>query len=150
MARSLWLEEFVSLMVRPDSEETDQSYCVIKALQDSVKENDLVRKAYFFLPTCEEVYLYSGAHLPLSELGDKEAIENYLDIREANRDPEETSRWKVFLYNRRIFIASDFCLPNFVGVLFSVYITRSVYEPITRLMRITSDPGRRLRSPAIK
>lgn len=130
MTRSLWSEDFISLMIRPDSQDADLAYRVIRILQDSVEENELVRKSYLFLPGYNEVYLYSGTHIPLEELGDKDMVNSYLKIREEGRDPEETSEWRLLLYNRRIFLASDFCLPNFVGVLFYEIDRSSLYDII--------------------
>jgi|GEM_PF-706859 len=118
MVRSMWSENFIDLMIMPNQHDTDRAYSVIDVLRNQVEENELVRKSYFYLPFSDEVYVYSGTYMDREYLGDRDMIDAYLQIREEGRDSEVTSEWRVLLYNRRIFLAADFCLPNFVGVLF--------------------------------
>ena len=130
MTRSMWSDDFINLMITPGQHNADLAYRVIKVLEDQVKENDLVRKSYLYLPFSDEVYVYSGTYMDLEYLGDREMVKGYLEIREQGRDPEATSEWKVYLYNRRIFLASDFCLPNFVGVMFYEINRQELYNII--------------------
>lgn len=130
MTRSMWSDDFIDLMITPDQHNADLTYRVIKVLQDQVEENDLVRKSYLYLPYSDEVYVYSGTYMELKYLGDRELIHQYLETREEGREPEATSEWRILLYNRRIFLATDFCLPNFVGAMFYEINRAELYDII--------------------
>lgn len=130
MTRSMWSDDFIDLMITPNQHNADLTYRVIRVLKDQVEENDLVRKSYLYLPYSDEVYVYSGTYMELRYLGDRELIHHYLDIREKGREPEAASEWRILLYNRRIFLATDFCLPNFVGAMFYEINRAELYDII--------------------
>lgn len=130
MTRSMWSDDFIDLMITPNQHNADMTFRAIKVLQDQVEENELVRKSYLYLPYSDEVYVYNGTYMDLKYLGDRELIYQYLEAREENRDPEVTSEWRVLLYNRRIFLATDFCLPNFVGAMFYEINRAELYDII--------------------
>ncbi len=130
MTRSMWSDDFIELMITPDQHNADLAHRIIRVLDDQVNENDLVRKSYLYLPFSDEVYVYSGTYMELEYLGDREMIHDYLRMREENRDPEANSEWRGFLYNRRIFLAADFCLPNFVGAMFYEINRQELYNII--------------------
>lgn len=130
MTRSMWSDDFIDLMISPGQHNADLTYRVIKVLQDQVEENELVRKSYLYLPYSDEVYVFSGTYMELRYLGDRELIHQYLKTREEGRDPEAASEWRILLYNRRIFLATDFCLPNFVGAMFYEINRSELYDII--------------------
>lgn len=130
MTRSMWSDDFIDLMITPNQHNADLTFRAMKVLKDQVEENNLVRKSYLYLPYSDEVYVYSGTYMDLVYLGDRELIYDYLEIREAGRDPEATSEWRILLYNRRIFLATDFCLPNFVGAMFYEINRTELYDII--------------------
>lgn len=130
MTRSMWSDDFIDLMITPDQHNADLTFRVIKVLQDQVEENNLVRKSYLYLPYSDEVYVYSGTYMDLVYLGDRQLLYDYLEKREEGRDPEATSEWRILLYNRRIFLATDFCLPNFLGAMFYEINRAELYDII--------------------
>lgn len=118
MVSSMGSRDFISAMITPTLLDTDTAYRIVRALGDLVEENALVRKAYLYLPYTDEVYVYSGTYMNLEHLGDRDLIYRYLKSRAGDRNPESLSEWNVMLHNRRIFLAADYCIPNFIGALF--------------------------------
>lgn len=130
MKLSLWSSDFLALMLRPDQRDANLDYRVLTVLESQVNENDLIRKTYLYLPFSDQVYVYTGVSTDRQYLGDRELIDQYLSIRGKNRNPTDVSEQRVLIYNRRIFLAQDFCLPNYIGTLFYELDRKALYRII--------------------
>lgn len=130
MTQSMWSDDLIQLMIAPNQHSADVAVRAIQILRNQVEENDLVRKAYLYLPSSDEVYVYSGNYMKLEYLGDRAVIYAYLAEHRPPLSADETSRWQVMLQDRRIFLVSDFCLPNFVGAMFFEIDRTELYDMI--------------------
>ena len=108
----------VSLMVNPRKKSSDVSYHVVSALQNSTEQNQMVRRAFLYLPTTGEVYSSAGSAVDLSESNNRMDIEQYLEVRENGRTPGAECEHRLLFRNRRLYVVTDFCVPVFLGALF--------------------------------
>ena len=116
-AQILYSEDGISLMINPSDRSGDVGYRVISSLQRLADENELVDKALFYIPSTQEVYSSAGNYLDIDNSLEKSAIEDYLSVREAGRSGEDMVTFRLVNSDGRLFLAGDFCSPNFIGAI---------------------------------
>ena len=110
--------DVISLMVNPRRKDSDVGYHVISALKNSTEQNNMVRRAFLYLPTTGEVYSFTGSASSLEDFSGRKDIEYYLELREQGRTSGAESEHRLMFRNRRLYVVTDFCVPIFIGALF--------------------------------
>ncbi|MCD8053874.1 MAG: AraC family transcriptional regulator [Lachnospiraceae bacterium] len=118
MSQLLTSSDFISIMVNPVQVDSDRTTRIVSALAGCVSQNSLVEEAYFYLPTAEEVYSSTGDYTEIETFEYAAEIEEYLSLRTEGRDDGEESVSLLFYTGGRLLIATDFCVPNFIGAVF--------------------------------
>ena len=128
MTLYLWSDQFISVMLAPHQYDYDTICHVADTLNVCVTENDLVQSAYFYVPFAHDVYTNLGTCVKLEDFENKDFIKVYLLEQSKNRDPEKECEWRVISYEHRVFLITDFCLPNFIGALIYEIDQETLYD----------------------
>lgn len=115
--QTLWSRDFVSQMVNPFQVDADAQFRITNVLEGYVTGNALIQQAFLYLAAAEGVYSSDGTYLDTDEIQGWEVLEQYLTIRQENREAEEESQWCVFEQSGQLFLGVDFCVPNFLGAI---------------------------------
>lgn len=107
----------IVLMVNPEVKDSNTAYQEVSSLQNAVAQNHMIKSAVLYLPLTEEVYSYEGSYVNLSESDFRTYIEAYLQMREEGRKSGSECEVRILHQDSRIFLAGDFCVPNFIGAL---------------------------------
>ena len=105
----------VSLMVNPRLKSSNIGYEVVSLLANAAEQDPLVKRDFLYLPYTEEVYSSVGNYVSLENSPNKEDIEIYLSLREQDRGTGAESETRLFFNNGELYLASDMCVPNFIG-----------------------------------
>ena len=130
MEQSLWSSDFISLMVNPYNKDSDRSFRIVDQLAGYVTGNALIEQAFLYLPASEEVFGSDGNYLPLDRFSDQNAIQLYLDNHDRERKSQGDTEWKIFSCEDQLYVAVDFCVPNFIGAIFAQLNTDQLYTVI--------------------
>ncbi len=118
MSQVLEFTDIVSIMVHPSQMDSDKTLRIVSELSGCVSQNTLVKEAFLYLPTTDEVYSSSRNFLSRENFAYESEIDRYLAIREEGRDGSLETVVKVFYLDGRLFFVGDFCVPNFIGAVF--------------------------------
>ena len=130
MSQELWSTDFVSGMVSPNGVTSEERQRIVSALAGYVSSNALVKKTLLYVSASDDVYSSVGNYLSLEYSTEKKLIEYYLANHDQERTSQEETDRKLFTYNQRLFQAMDFCVPNFIGVLFFEIDLDQLYQLI--------------------
>ncbi|MCD8009246.1 MAG: AraC family transcriptional regulator [Lachnospiraceae bacterium] len=118
MSQVINSSDFISIMVNPSQVDSDKTTRIVSTLSSSVSQNALVEEAFFYLPTSEKVYSSSGDYVSRDNSSYQEVIDEYLEIRAEGRSGGSESESSIFYADGKLLIATDFAVPNFLGVIF--------------------------------
>ncbi len=128
--QSLWSSDFVSLMVNPYQADSDAAYRVVDVLAGYVSGDQLVQEAFLYLSASGEVYSSDQASTDAEAFSGQEALAAYLALREEGRPSGEDTFWKVFDSGGQLYLAVDFCVPNFIGAILAQLDMERMYGQI--------------------
>lgn len=120
----------VSLMVNPRLKSSNIGYEVVSLLANTAEQDPLVKRDFLYLPYTEEVYSSVGNYVSLENSPNKEDIEIYLSLREQDRGTGAESETRLFFNNGELYLASDMCVPNFIGAVICQINTEAFYSRI--------------------
>ena len=118
MEQTLWSNDFVTLMVNPVGRNSNVNYRVASALAGYASGNSLIHKAWFYVPALDEIYSSSGSYMSIDSSSERRSTMYYLENYEVNRAGSDECSRVVYCFGDRVIQAVDFCVPNFIGVLF--------------------------------
>lgn len=122
MSQFLYASDTVSMMVKANMTDTALSSAIAKNLTGIVNENELVRRAIFYLPTVNTVFYSDGSDsvnfVSLEAYDERWLIDRFLEARENKRVADRDILCQCVMSNKKLYLISDFCVPNFLGAVF--------------------------------
>ncbi len=115
--QSLWSSDFVSLMVNPYQSNADAAYRVVDVLAGYVSGDQLIQTVCLYLSASGEVYTSDGTSMEAKAFSGWESLRAYFALREDGRPEQTDTSWRVFGGAGRLYLAVDFCVPNFIGAI---------------------------------